>query len=323
VSEQIMTNSSGGTGVLLCGHGSREDDARVEFERFVAATQLALAAREPGASVTGAYLEFAHPTIGEGLDTLAKSGATRIVAQPLMLFAAGHVKNDIPWEVNTFAAGHREVRVDCGRELSLDAKLLGAAADRAREAEMRSTRAVRRSDTLLLVIGRGTSDPDANGNIAKLARMLWEGLGMARAEVAFSGIAKPTIAEGLAHAARQGYPRVVVFPYFLFTGVLVKRIYRLTEEAARQFPNVEFLAAPYLADHPLVVETVVDRILGTGAAGSGSEGGSGGAVADNCGLCKYRTQIIGFEGDTGAPQVGHHHHVRGVLADPESESPDP
>ena len=311
-----MSDSKGKAGMLLCGHGSREDDARAEFERFVAATQAALAAREPGASVKGAYLEFAHPTIGEGLELLAAAGAARVVAQPLMLFAAGHVKNDIPWEVNTFAASHKEVRVDCGRELSLDAKLLGAAADRVREAETLSNKAYRRSDTLLLVIGRGTSDPDANGNIAKLARMMWEGLGVARAEIAFSGIAKPTIAEGLAHAARQGYPRVIVFPYFLFTGVLVKRIYRLTEEAAREHPDVEFLAAPYLADHPLVVETVVDRIQGIG--------NDGGAVADNCGLCKYRTQIIGYEGDSGAPQVGHHHHVRGVLADDsKSEDRDP
>jgi sirohydrochlorin cobaltochelatase len=305
------------TGVLLCGHGSREDEARAEFERFVTAAQSTLAAREPGAAIKGAYLEFAHPTIGEGLAMLADAGAARIVAQPLMLFAAGHVKNDIPWEVNTFAASRPGTRVDCGRELSLDAKLLAAAADRVREAEAQSTKPARLSDTLLLVIGRGTSDPDANGNIAKLARMLWEGLGVARAEVAFSGIAKPTIAEGLAHAARQGYPRVIVFPYFLFTGVLVKRIYRLTEDAARAFPDVEFVAAHYLADHPLVVETVVDRILGAG----GDAAGGGGTVADNCGLCKYRTQIIGFEGDSGAPQVGHHHHVRGVLADPEDGAP--
>lgn len=301
------------TGVLLCGHGSREDEARAEFERFVAAADRALKARESSASVTGAYLEFAHPTIGEGLEAMAAAGMSRIAVQPLMLFAAGHVKNDIPWEVNTFAAAHPGLAIECGRELSLDAKLLAAAADRVREVEALSTRAIRRSETLLLVIGRGTSDPDANGNIAKLARMLWEGLGMARAEIAFSGIAKPTIAEGLAHAARQGYPRVVVFPYFLFTGVLVKRIYRLTEEAARAHPNVEFLAAPYLADHPLVVETVLDRIAATGAA----------QVPDNCGLCKYRERIVGFEDSEGAPQVGHHHHVRGILEGENGEDRDP
>ncbi|MGE5538392.1 MAG: sirohydrochlorin chelatase [Gemmatimonas sp.] len=298
------------TGVLLCGHGSREDDARAEFERFVSAADRALQLRDPGARVFGGYLEFAHPTLAEALAALADTGAARIVAQPLMLFAAGHVKNDIPWEVNTFAASRPGLRLDCGRELSLDAKLLAAAADRVQEGEALATRSVRRSDTLLLVIGRGTSDPDANGNIAKLARMLWEGLGMARAEIAFSGIAKPTIAEGLEHAARQGYARVVVFPYFLFTGVLVKRIYRLTEEAARKHPGVEFLAAPYLADHPLVVETVLDRIAAAGTS----------AAADNCGLCKYREKIIGFEDSTGAPQVGHHHHVRGVLDEKDKAS---
>jgi sirohydrochlorin cobaltochelatase len=298
-----MTSPTG-TGILLCGHGSREDEARIEFERFVASADRAMRLRDPAAHVTGAYLEFAHPTIGEGLGALAQQGVGRIVAQPLMLFAAGHVKNDIPWEVNTFAAAHPGLTLDCGRELSLDAKLLAAAADRVREAEASSAKPVRRSDTLLLVIGRGTSDPDANGNIAKLARMLWEGLGVARAEIAFSGIAKPTIAEGLAHAARQGYARVIVFPYFLFTGVLVKRIYRLTEEAAREHAGVEFLAAPYLADHPLVVETVLDRITASGG---------GAPASDNCGLCKYREKIIGYEGDSGAPQVGHHHHVRGVL----------
>src|SRR5690242_15484396 len=101
---------AGKTGVLLCGHGSREDDARAEFERFVAATQATLAARTPGATVKGAYLEFAHPTIGEGLGELAAAGAARVIAQPLMLFAAGHVKNDIPWEINTFAAAHTGIR---------------------------------------------------------------------------------------------------------------------------------------------------------------------------------------------------------------------
>lgn len=297
--------AQGSTGVLLCGHGSREDEARAEFERFVAAADRALKTREPGASVTGAYLEFAHPTIGEGLEAMATAGMGRIVAQPLMLFAAGHVKNDIPWEVNTFAAAHPGLAVDCGRELSLDAKLLAAAADRVREAETLSTRAIRRSETLLLVIGRGTSDPDANGNIAKLARMLWEGLGMARAEIAFSGIAKPTIAEGLAHAARQGYPRVIVFPYFLFTGVLVKRIYAAADRVAADHPEIEIVKAPYLNDHPLVLDCFADRI---GEIVDGEP-------AMNCQLCKYRAQVIGYEAERGAPQAAHHHHVRGIGTD--------
>ena len=37
--------------------------------------------------------------------------------------------------------------------------------------------------------------------------------------------------------------------------------------------------------------------------------------AMNCLLCKYREQIIGYEADVGAPQAGHHHHVRGIGTD--------
>jgi sirohydrochlorin cobaltochelatase len=32
-------------------------------------------------------------------------------------------------------------------------------------------------ETLLMVVGRGASDPDANSNVAKVMRMLWEGFG--------------------------------------------------------------------------------------------------------------------------------------------------
>jgi sirohydrochlorin cobaltochelatase len=35
----------------------------------------------------------------------------------------------------------------------------------------------------------------------------------------------------------------------------------------------------------------------------------------NCQLCKYRTQIIGYESDAGAAQSAHHHHVRGIGTD--------
>ncbi len=35
----------------------------------------------------------------------------------------------------------------------------------------------------------------------------------------------------------------------------------------------------------------------------------------NCLLCKYREQIIGYEHDHGAAQVGHHHHVVGIGTD--------
>jgi sirohydrochlorin cobaltochelatase len=280
------------TAVLLCGHGSRDPDAIREFEAAAAALRQRLA---PNDFATG-YLEFARPTIQEGLAALAARGARRILAIPGMLFAASHVKNDLPWEMNSFIAENPGIDVRLGRDLGIDPKLLHAAADR-----IAAAAADARSDSLLVVVGRGTNDPDANSNIAKIARMLWEGMGFGWAEAAFSGVAHPRVDAALERAARLGFRRIVVFPYFLFTGVLVKRIYAQTDEVAARHPEIEFLKAQYLSDHPQVIEAFAERV------GEFAEGNP----AMNCQLCKYRTQIVGYEHDAGMPQQAHHHHVRG------------
>jgi len=130
-------------------------------------------------------------------------------------------------------------------------------------------------------------------------------MGFGWAEVSYSGVTTPLVNAGLAHALKLGYKRVIVFPYFLFTGILVNRIYDWADEAAAAHPDVKILKAGYLNDHPLLIETFVDRV---GEMLSGEN-------VMNCQLCKYREQIIGFEGDVGQPQVGHHHHVRGIGTD--------
>jgi sirohydrochlorin cobaltochelatase len=281
--------------ILLCGHGSRDPEATAEFEEFAAA----LRRRLPAADFAAGYLEFAGPTIRDGLTLLAARGARRILAIPAMLFAANHVKNDLPWEVNSFGAENPAIEVSFGRDLAIDPHLLRAAADRIAAAAPEEGG---RADTLLVVVGRGTNDPDANSNVAKLTRMLWEGMGFGWAETAFSGVALPRVDAALARAARLGFRRIVVFPYFLFTGVLVKRIYAQTEAAARLFGEIEFVKAPYLRDHPAVLAALGERIAELDA----------GPPAMNCQLCKYRTRIIGYEEDAGAPQQGHHHHARSI-----------
>jgi len=289
------------SGVMLCGHGSRDPEAIAEFEAFAAGLRALL----PATDVATGYLEFARPLIRDGLDALVARGAERILAVPGMLFAASHVKNDLPWEINSFAAGHQALDLRFGRELAIEPKLLAAARDRIVAAEERAARAVPRGDTLLLVVGRGTNDPDANSNIAKLARMLWEGMGFGWAEAAFSGVAAPLVAPALRRLVRLGFARIVVFPYFLFTGVLVKRIYDAARKVASEHPQIEILNAPYLNDHPLVLQCFVDRAREV----------EDGEPAMNCRLCKYRTQIVGYEADAGAPQAAHHHHVRGIGVD--------
>jgi len=282
--------------VLLCGHGSRDPEAIAEFELLAAALRPHL----PRVDFATGYLEFARPTIHDALAALAARGAQRILAIPGMLFAASHVKNDLPWEINSFAAENPGIEVRFGRDLAIDPRLLQAAADRI--GAVLPANGLDRGDSLLVVVGRGTTDPDANSNIAKVARMLWEGMGFGWAEAAYSGVAHPRVDAALTRAARLGFRRIVVFPYFLFTGVLVKRIYAQSEAIARLFPDIEFVKAPYLRDHPAVLAAFRERV----------EELAEGQPAMNCQLCKYRARIIGYEADVGAPQAGHHHHVRGI-----------
>jgi sirohydrochlorin cobaltochelatase len=239
---------------LLCGHGSRDREAIAEFELVAAA----LRPRLPGFDLGIGYLEFARPTIRDGLAALAKRGARQIFTIPGMLLAASHLKRDLPREIGTFMADNPEVDVRQGRDLSVGPKLSRAAADRIGAAAQDP--AIPRAQSLLVVVGRGASDPDANSNISKLTHRLRDEMGFGWAEVAFTGVAQPRVEAVLAHSARLGFRRIIVFPYFLLTGVLVKQIYAQADAAARLFPEIEFVKALYLRDHPAVLGAFRDRI---------------------------------------------------------------
>ena len=285
-------------GVMICGHGSRDVDAVDEFD----AVARGLRERLPRYQVESGFLEFATPIIRDGLDRLREAGHDMVLAVPGMLFAAGHAKNDIPSVLRTYEAMHPGMEIRYARELGIDPKMLEAAGDRIRQALDRANGDVPLHDTMLVVVGRGTSDSDANSNINKIMRMLWEGFGFGWGEVCYSGVTFPLVEPGLRHAARLGYRRIVVFPYFLFTGILVKRIYTHTDRVAAQHPEIEFVKAGYLNDHPMVLDAFTDRV---GEILNGENN-------MNCKLCKYREQILGFEAEVGLPQESHHHHVEGI-----------
>ncbi|MGD9539032.1 MAG: sirohydrochlorin chelatase [Alphaproteobacteria bacterium] len=287
--------------ILLCGHGSRDIEAIREFEALAAGMRTRL----PGRRIDHGFLEFARPTLGTVLHRLRDEGAREIHALPGMLFAAGHAKNDIPSVLNDFQAAHADVTVRYGRDLAIDPLMLRAARERIEAAERATSTAIERADSVLLVIGRGTNDPDANSNVAKVARLLAEGMGYGWGAAGYSGVAHPRTDAALGRLLRLGFRRIVVFPYFLFTGVLVKRIYAAADEAAAAQSKVEIVKAPYLNDHPLVLQAFNERLDEIAV----------GRNLMNCQMCKYREQIIGYERDLGAPQAGHHHHVEGIGTD--------
>ena len=291
---------------MVCGHGSRDTGAVEEFQ----AVAKGLKERLPQYETDWGFLEFATPVIRTGLDALRARGIRKVLAVPGMLFAAGHAKNDIPSVLNAYQTQNPELEISYARELGIDLKLIRAAGERVENALQKAGDGVSREDTLLVVVGRGASDPDANSNVAKVTRMLWEGLGLGWAETAYSGVTFPLVEPGLEHATRLGYKRIVVFPYFLFTGILVQRIYHYTDIVAAKHPEIEFIKASYLNDHPLVLDAFAERV----------EEIRNGENNMNCQLCKYREQFLGFENEVGLRQESHHHHVEGVGTGTEESS---
>ena len=118
----------------------------------------------------------------------------------------------------------------------------------------------------------------------------------------YSGVTTPLVPEALAKSYGLGFKHIIVFPYFLFTGRLIKKIYEAADEFQQQHPDIQLVKAEYLHDNPLVLETIMQRL-------HEAENGTGNM---NCQMCQYRVQIIGSEDKVGQPQQGHHHHVRGV-----------
>jgi sirohydrochlorin ferrochelatase len=283
--------------LLIAGHGSRDADGVAEF--------LDLARRyrdhRPGLPVEIAFLEFARPTIQEGIDRLVARGAATVVVLPGVLMAAGHAKNDMASEVRLARQRHPHVTFHMGRALDVDARLLQLCRLRYQEA-LAGRPAVPPEDTLLLLVGRGSSDPDANANIAKVARFLQEGYPTAWAGVAYSGVTAPLLPDALVVYERLGFRRIVVQPYFLFTGVLVKRIHEQVEERRRARPDLEYVVPAHLQTHPLLLDAFAER----------AEEALRGAGLMNCSLCQYRVAIIGHEHKHGQPQQPHHHHVQGL-----------
>ncbi len=290
--------------ILFIGHGSRDPEAVEEFHRLAEHFRQ----RFPHRLVETAFLEFARPVIAEGVQKLVENGATEIHAIPGMLMAGGHAKNDIPSELNALQKAHG-IHIQYGSELGVHAQMLQAARARISEAEEQLKEQIaddyNRKDTLLVVVGRGASDADANSNICKITRFLEEGMGFGWATTCYSGVTTPLVPDCLERAHGLGFKQVIVFPYFLFTGRLVKRIYDWTDEYSVSHKDVSVAKASYLSDHPHVIDTFVEKLHDI----------ESGEAKMNCQLCQYRVQIVGAEHKVGQPQESHHHHVQGIGTD--------
>lgn len=278
--------------ILLLDHGSRDPEAKTEFDQIAAALQARC-----DLPVYPAYLELAEPAVLDQLDALASAGIRKVWALSSFLLPAGHVKSDLPTALRE-AQSAFGLDIEYGKPLGLHPRLLFALRDRWREALM-GLPPIANEDTAVLVVGRGASDPDANGEVAKLARLMFESGECGYAQTAYVSIARPSVVEGLAQCAALGAKQIVVLPFFLCTGLLMQRIRRQAEEWAAARPDVRLSVASHLCPHPGVIEALLDRL---------SELRTDEERSIWCDCCKFRSALPGHERSVGVATTSDHAH---------------
>ncbi len=245
-------------GVIICGHGSRAKLAEEEFSLLASG----LRSHYPNLKIEFGFLEYSSPNIHMALDRLLAQGVEKIYALPGMLFLATHARNDIPSVLTTYREAHPGLEIEYGNELGLHEEMIQAFQTRILEAMgMQEAPAVGELyDTMLVVVGRGTSVAGANAEAAKLTRIVCENLGFGWSETVYSGVTFPSVGRGLEMAIKLGFKKIVVAPYFLFGGRLIDRIYAYVDKVAAENPHIEFSRADYLRDQPHVINTFIARI---------------------------------------------------------------
>jgi sirohydrochlorin cobaltochelatase len=277
--------------LLLIGHGTRDEEGRQTFLDFAQVYQELDTSRP----VIPCFLELTTPTIAEGVEYCVSQGYTEISALPLLLFAARHNKFDVTNELDKCRQNHPQIKFNYGRHLGINPNLLDfwrARLDHL-DSDHHNPHQIPRSETVLLFVGRGSSDPDANGDVYKFARMLWEGSGYLTVETCFIGITHPRLEEGFRRASLYHPKRIVVLPYFLFTGALVKKIFTVTEQQQEIYPHIEMSCLSEMGIGKELLQLVREREIETHL----------GQVNMNCEMCKFRLAAL----DKGSSH-GHHHH---------------
>ncbi|MFC8129304.1 sirohydrochlorin chelatase [Streptomyces sp. NPDC057302] len=241
--------------LLIAGHGARDEAGAAAFRDFV----QELARRNPGLPVAGGFVASA-PTLGGAVTDLVERGVERFAAVPLTLVPPSPAEGDVPSALARELERHSGTSYACGSALGPHPSLLKVLGRRLDEALGGSARTPQdRANVTVLLVARGSADPEANAEVHRAARLLWEGRGYAGVETAFVSLAAPDVPSGLDRCVLLGARRIVVLPYFLLTGVLPERLLQQTEGWAAAHPEIEVRTADVIGPEEELLDLVMER----------------------------------------------------------------
>ncbi|AFZ46122.1 cobalamin (vitamin B12) biosynthesis CbiX protein [Cyanobacterium stanieri PCC 7202] len=297
--------------LLMIGHGTRDQNGRDVFMEFVETYQKLDQSRP----VIPCFLELTEPTIAQGVDFCIQQGYEDISALPILLFAARHNKFDVTNELDRTRLKYPQLKFHYGRHFGINPSILDLWQERLAllDTPPYNPDNISREETVLLFVGRGSSDPDANGDVLKFARILWEGSGYKTVETCFIGITHPRLEEGFKRALLYQPKRIIVLPYFLFMGALMKKIFRISQEHQQLYSDIQIDCLPEMGIQPQLLQLIREREIETQL----------GEVKMNCEMCKFRLNALGnpdSHSHSHGHDHGHHHHHESEdpLAKPEA-----
>jgi cobalt/nickel transport system ATP-binding protein len=273
--------------LVLVGHGSRDADHVDEFWDLVRHVGEIARVGDEVIHHAGGFIELAEPSADAAIDALVADGATEIVSVPIVLLAAGHLKNDGPATLARARIRHPHVTFHMARDLGIHPDVLSVAEDRIAATLGDADPAT----SGVVLVGRGSSDPDASGDFAKLCRLLSDRRGLPIVEPAWISVAEPRVPDALERCRRLGATTIAVVPFFLFTGVLLGRILDQAAAWAQQHPELTVRGGPHLGPDRRLARVALERY----------REGFGGDVRMNCDLCVYRVTLPGYEEKVGLP----------------------
>ncbi|MGW7364877.1 sirohydrochlorin chelatase [Streptomyces sp. NPDC054841] len=242
--------------LLIAADGARHDAAAAAFLDLVEQ----LGSRYPEIPVAGGLVGADRWPLTEAVAELVAAGAERLATVSLALVPGGQAEEGLSEALAAARQDHPGLSLARGRALGPHPTLLAVLERRLDEALGGAARTPRdRAEVTVLLVAPGSADPEANAEVHRAARLLWEGRGYAGVETAFVSTAAPDVPAGLDRCVRLGARRIVVLPYVLFDGGPVERAQLHAEGWAAAHPEADVRYAEVIGPAEELADVVVER----------------------------------------------------------------
>ncbi len=263
------------------GHGTKSFLGQQQFLEIIYHAQHHF--RLP---VSGGFIELAEPNMDSAIKTFIEAeGLDRLIIVPMVLFPAGHMKDDGPHLAHLAQRyGGENLKVIYASHLGLLPEIITVVGERI--VESLSTDPNPADPSAILLVGRGSTDPDGNAEMYKAMRLLAEQSysDFSAIQPAFVSLTSPSVDQGLDILYRLGYSKILVQPFFLFHGILIDRMFLQAQSWASSFNSAPIiLTSKEIGPHKLLLDAIEFRLLDA----------LGDVVRTSCDLCIYRTRGLG------------------------------